>query len=82
MVVRVGRVKSKIDSPQTHRDAERCDKAKDQKRGDSILQLAMILRFLGSGVVWLTRCGGYAGDPFGFAQGRLFATPENRLRSG
>jgi len=23
-----------------------------------------------------------AGDPFGFAQGRLFATPEERLRSG
>ncbi len=37
---------------------------------------------LGGGVVWLTRWAGGAGDPFGFAQGRLFSTPEERLRSG
>src|SRR5271170_3117648 len=37
---------------------------------------------LGSGAIWLERWAGQAGDPFDFAQGRLFAAPEKRLRSG
>jgi hypothetical protein len=32
---------------------------------------------VGGGAVWLKRSGGKTGDPFGFAQGRLFTTPEN-----
>jgi len=34
------------------------------------------------GVVWPTLQAGQAGDAFDFAQGRFFAPPEKRLRSG
>ena len=51
------------------------------------LDFPKVLNFLGflnfgSGAIGLTRRAGQAGDPFDFAQGRLFAPPEERLRSG